>query len=239
MDPDFSIVTVCLNEAGKIGRTCESIVSQSHGSREWIVIDGASTDGTLDILEQHRSSIDHLISESDEGLYHAMNKGLALAKGEYVVFMNGGDAFADQEVLAVVSAEMGADLIYGDVHLESTGKDVSHPDQLPPGYLLNASLPHQASYYKNGILRKVGGYDTSFTIAADYDLNVRLLEVEGASHHHIKKPLALFDPDGISSDPMHRKLRKRENHEIRMKYFPPYRWSPKALRQTIRNLFSS
>ena len=84
----------------------------------------------------------------------------------------------------------------------------------------------------------MGGYDTSFTIAADYDLNVRLLEVEGISHHHIKKPLALFDPDGISSDPKHRKLRKRENHEIRMKYFPAYRRSPKALRQIIRNLFS-
>lgn len=235
MEPDFTVVTVCLNEADKIRRTCESIARQTHGNHEWIVVDGGSTDGTLDILAEYRDSMTRLLSEPDDGLYHAMNKGLSLAKGEYVVFMNGGDAFTDGEVLARVGACEDADLIYGDVHLEATASDVSYPDQLPPCYLLNNSLPHQACYYRRNLIKDMGGYDTSLAIAADYDLNVRLLEIERIPHHHINRPLAFFDPDGISSDPLQRSLRKRENHEVRMRYFPSYRRSLKAMRQSLRN----
>lgn len=90
----LSIVTVCYNEKD-IGRTCESIVSQSCQDFEWIVVDGGSTDGSLEIIKHYKERIDILISEPDNGIYDAMNKGIRLAKGKWINFMNGGDTFAD------------------------------------------------------------------------------------------------------------------------------------------------
>ena len=90
----LSIATVCYNEKD-IGRTCESIVSQSCQDFEWIVVDGGSTDGSLEVIKHYKERIDILISEPDNGIYDAMNKGIRLAKGKWINFMNGGDTFAD------------------------------------------------------------------------------------------------------------------------------------------------
>ena len=117
--PKFSIITVCRNEAANIRSTCESITQQAFKDYEWIVIDGASTDQTVKILEEFSHNITKLISEPDNGIYDAMNKGIDLAKGEYVVFMNGGDAFATNQALALVSNAPQKDLIYGDLRYDS------------------------------------------------------------------------------------------------------------------------
>jgi len=236
MNPRFSIITVCRNEEHSIGKTCESIVAQTHSDFEWLVIDGASTDGTLKALDPYRDRITHLVSEPDDGIFDAMNKGIASARGEYLVFMNGGDCFASDKALEWVSAETTADLIYGDTYHDSSNERlVTYPDQLPKGYFLNNTLPHQATYYHRSLFDKHGTYDTSYRIAGDYDLHVRLFEVAGVSHHHVAKPLAVFSLTGISTNPAWRDLRKRENHRVRLRYFPAYRWSPKAWRQAIRN----
>lgn len=239
MNPLFSIITVCLNEGGTIEQTCESIVSQTCENYEWIVIDGASTDASLAVLDQYRHRITHLKSEPDEGIFDAMNKGVAMAKGDYLVFMNGGDQFASEEVLQWVAEMKGPNLIYGDAHHDSLeGPLATYPDELPKGYFLKNTLPHQATYYHRSLFEKYGLYDTSYRIAGDYDLHVRLHEVVGIDHRHIPKPLAIYRLAGISSDPHYRKLRKLENHRVRMRYFTSYRWSPKAWRQSIRNLIA-
>ena len=97
----LSVITICYNEKN-IRKTCESIVGQSWQDFEWIVVDGGSTDGTLDVLNEYRDRIDVLISEPDNGIYNAMNKGIARARGEWLNFMNGGDAFCDKTVLEQV-----------------------------------------------------------------------------------------------------------------------------------------
>lgn len=112
----LSVITICYNEKN-IRKTCESIVGQSWQDFEWIVVDGGSTDGTLDVLNEYRDRIDVLISEPDNGIYNAMNKGIARARGEWLNFMNGGDAFCDKTVLEQVfgggSSRDGADVLYG------------------------------------------------------------------------------------------------------------------------------
>lgn len=114
----LSVITICYNEKN-IRKTCESIVGQSWQDFEWIVVDGGSTDGTLDVLNEYRDRIDVLISEPDNGIYNAMNKGIARARGEWLNFMNGGDAFCDKTVLEQVfgggSSRDGADVLYGDM----------------------------------------------------------------------------------------------------------------------------
>lgn len=232
---EFSIVTVCLNEHEGIRRTCESVVTLEDKSYEWIVIDGGSTDGTLEILDEYSEQITCLISEEDEGIYDAMNKGIAHARGDYLIFMNGGDAFASKQALRLVSEAPKVDLIYGDLYFEKPGGERAlYPDQLTRGYLLKNMVPHQATFYRSELFTQFGTFDTSYRIAADYELFVRLLELGKVSHHHIAEPLAVFDRTGISSDRAFRDLRKRENHRIRKQYFTRYRWSLKALRQEIR-----
>lgn len=236
MKPFFSIITVCLNEKTGIRRTCESIVGLAHEDYEWIVIDGASTDGTLEILAEFKDSITCMVSEPDLGIYDAMNKGIAKAQGEYLVFMNGGDCFASPEVLTWVKTAPRTDLIYGDIFYDELARHlVKSPNRMNQNHLLKKSVPHQATFYHHSLFERFGNYDTSFRIAGDYDLYVRLLEVEHVSYHHINKPLAVFDLSGISRNKAFRALRKQENHRIRMKYFRRYRWSLKALRQEIRN----
>jgi glycosyltransferase involved in cell wall biosynthesis len=231
-----SIITVCLNEAGSIRATCDSICAQSFRDFEWIVVDGASTDGTLEILNEYSGAIRHLVSEPDAGIYNAMNKGAGKATGDYLIFMNGGDCFASSEALQLASQAQGAQMLYGDVYLEDQSGDVeTYPDVVESGYMLRKMIPHQATFYQRATFEAVGGYDESFKIAADYDLYVRLFELEGITHQHIRHPIAIFDLEGISNSKDFRSLRKHENHRIRKKYFKNYRYSLKCLRQEIRD----
>ena len=232
----FSIVTVCRNEEAAIRDTCESIVSQHYQNFEWIVIDGASSDGTLEILSEYRNEIQHLVSEPDNGIYNAMNKGAISAMGEYLIFMNGGDRFADSDALLFAAQSPRAQMLYGDVYLGSQTRNIeTYPDVVDSGYMLRNMIPHQATFYERATFEAVGGYDESFKIAADYDLYIRLFEDARVSHYHIPYPIAVFDLEGISNNRKFRQLRKRENHRIRKQYFKTYRYSLKCLRQEIRN----
>jgi len=235
----ISIITVCLNEAESIRATCDSICSQSYSDFEWIVIDGGSTDGTLEILREYEDSMDCLISEPDTGIYNAMNKGAVKASGQYLIFMNGGDRFACADALLMASKAPRAQMLYGDVYLGDQSGDVeTYPDVVESGYMLRKMIPHQTTFYERATFEAVGGYDESFKIAGDYDLYARLFEVERISHHHISHPIAIFDLEGISNSMHFRSLRKQENHRIRKKYFKSYRYSLKCWRQEIRNFLS-
>jgi glycosyltransferase involved in cell wall biosynthesis len=237
ISPTFSIITVCLNEAGSIRATCDSICAQSFRDFEWIVIDGGSTDGTLKILEDYEETINFLMSESDHGIYDAMNKGLRRAEGEYVIFMNAGDCFAGLDVLARVSAFFGSDMLVGNLFLNENGQVYKSPDHISKNYLLQNMLPHQSAFFKRSLFDKFGHFDTSYHIAGDYEMFARLLQSNEISYRHIPETIAVFEAGGISANVKHRSLRKQENHRIRWRYFPAYRHSFKALRQQLRNIF--
>ena len=116
-DPFITIVTVCYNCAEMIEKTLKSVIGQCYSKKEYIAIDGASTDGTKKIVEQFIDSIDYFVSEPDEGIYHAMNKAVKVAKGEWIIFMNAGDMFVNNEVLEKVSYSLSdkTDALYGDI----------------------------------------------------------------------------------------------------------------------------
>lgn len=232
----FSVITVCLNAGDTIKKTCESVCSQTFRDFEWIVIDGQSTDGTLGFLDSYSEDISLLISERDDGIYNAMNKGIAHSRGDYCVFMNAGDSFYDENTLKTVSESAEVDLIYGDVMLSSKiGKTVKYPENLPKSFFLKNTLSHQSSYFKRSLFEEYGVYDEAFKIAGDYEIFVRFFNKCMISSRYIDKPLSRFCLGGISSDRCFRKIRKKENHQIRWKYFPQYRFSFKSIRQEIRN----
>lgn len=237
--PLITVITVCRNEYEKIRKTSESICTQSFGDFEWVVIDGGSSDGTLDILREYEENIAVLVTEPDAGIYNAMNKGIRRATGEYVVFMNGGDCFSDADALQRVADAPRVDIVYGDLLFDGSEPLIkTYPDALQENYLLDNMLPHQASFIRRSLFDDHGMYDESYKIAGDYELFARLLVRNKVTYHHIPFVLAAFDGAGISKNPAHRAIRKQENHRVRMMYFPRYRRSLKAFRQTLRNYLS-
>jgi glycosyltransferase involved in cell wall biosynthesis len=234
MAPNFSIITVCRNEAGNIRQTCESVCSQTFSDFEWIIIDGQSSDGTLDVLAEYSSKISCLVSEPDGGIYDAMNKGVQRATGEYLLFLNGGDCLSDEQALEVVSKAPRRDVLYGDMRcVRPSGETFirSFPDTLTTGFILRHTLPHQAAFFRRSLLEKYGVYNTLFKIAADYDLFVRLLYTHKASYFHIPYVVSDFKTGGASAQS--RALGKIENHRVRKKYFPWYIYGVKGLRAAL------
>lgn len=205
--PQLSVITICFNRVADISQTCESIVEQTWRGFEWIVVDGGSTDGTLDVLERYRSSCASLTSEPDTGIYNAMNKGLALAKGEYVLFLNGGDRLSSNSSLgeSFAAAELGADILYGDMFLERDGvvveRDLS-PSATDVDALLFASgatLPHPASFIRRSLFEKHGLYDETYRIIGDLERWV-VFAKSGCSFGRLDAAVSVFKLGGVSDD---------------------------------------
>ena len=235
----ISIITVCLNCSSTIERTCKSVLSQTYSNTEWIVIDGHSVDGTLKILDNYKEEISLLISELDSGIYEAMNKGIRLSTGEYIVFLNAGDTFYDQNTLKLVSLFFGPDLIYGKTIKRHKNFDelASYPKSLTKDYFLNYTLSHQSSYYKRNLFDRYGLYDEFYKIAGDYELYARLIHKEKFTSKYIDEPLSIFYLGGISSSCSDRDRLKLEQNTLRLKYFQNYKNSYKYLKYKARCIF--
>lgn len=198
MTIDFSIITITRNNRAGLKRTAESILAQTRKQFEWIIIDGASTDGTQDDFILYGSA--QIISEPDSGIYDAMNKGIKAARGRYLIFMNAGDKFASPDTLGLISDQIGVnfyDLIYGD-SIEAPEKGSPFTKRAKPhNSILRGLFTHHQSIFYNrdslGTLR----YDTSYRIAADYDLTLRFLSIPRACLY-VPVPVCIFEGGGIS-----------------------------------------
>lgn len=182
----ITIITVCFNGANTIEDTIRSVVSQTHSDVEYILMDGASTDGTLDVVERHRDKFTKVLSEPDRGIYDAMNKGIALATGEVIGFINADDFYASSGVLAKVAstfADLAVDACYGDlcyVRQDDTSamvrywqSSVFHPGAFEVGWC----PPHPTFFVRRKIYERCGMFDLTYKIAADVELMMRFLEV--------------------------------------------------------------
>jgi glycosyltransferase involved in cell wall biosynthesis len=212
--PRISVVTVVLNAARCIDRCIESVLGQTYDDIEYLVIDGGSTDGTLDILSRYRDRIDHFVSEPDRGLYHAMNKGLQAASGDYVYFLNSDDCFCDDRVVADVAAAIrqnpSVDLVYGDVLMRS-GEQLVRLPQVPVlnrKTLCRRGLNHQALFARRQTLARNGGFSEQYRIVADGDLLARSLAA-GATGLHLERDIAVFALDGLSGTVNWREEKRR------------------------------
>lgn len=196
----FSIITVCRNAENTIERTIRSVVSQSYPNKEFIIIDGASTDGTKDVINKYRDKIDVFVSESDRSLYDAMNKGVKRATGDYVIFINADDYFFDENVLTSVAACGGnADFIFGDQFDSEDGVLTKSPnlDALDVYHLFRGYFAHQAIFAKHDLFEKFGEFDLSYKICADWDWILRCL-VGGATTFRVELPISVFTVGGAS-----------------------------------------
>jgi glycosyltransferase involved in cell wall biosynthesis len=223
-DIEVSIITVCLNEIERISGTIESIVRQNYPSKELIVVDGGSSDGTLKYLEENRGSFSHLVSEKDSGVYHAMNKGVQLAKGNYVLFMNGGDRFYSDNVLSeLLNLGQGEDILYGDfssVYPDGSTTITRYPSKVGYMFLTFNCICHQAIMCRRSLFDRVGYFDTGYQIASDYSFLVQSVLVHNYSTRHIPLIVSWFYRDGLSDLATSKQRLRLERLRIQQDFLP-------------------
>ncbi len=183
----ISIITVTLNNAGVLDDCIKSVLNQSHNSIEHILIDGGSKDDTIKILKKYQNHLTKFISEPDQGIYHAMNKGINLADGDVIGFLNSDDFYAHNKVLSKVcemldsNPELDAcysDLIYVDKLTASKTIRYFKSSQFIPGSFSRGWCPpHPTFFVRSTLFKKYGNFDINFNIASDVDLMMRFLEV--------------------------------------------------------------
>jgi glycosyltransferase involved in cell wall biosynthesis len=221
----LSVITVCLNDKTGLEKTVLSVLGQTYSNFEYIIIDGGSVDGSVDILQKFTQKLSYWVSEKDSGIYQAMNKGIQKAKGEYCLFLNAGDYFVSGNVLADVFNRMdNSDIIYGDMVLkEKHGKFIekkSH-DKLTIRKMLTDTLWHPVSFIRRDLFNKFGLYDETFKIAGDYDFFVKVIVAHKVKTKHLSIPICIFDATGLSSDPKNKSLLLKERRRVQNKYFNP------------------
>lgn len=195
----LSIITINYNNCDGLQRTIDSIIGQTWHDFEWIVIDGGSTDGSKELIEKYQNYFSYWCSELDKGVYNAMNKGIAKAKGEYVNCMNSGDVFVDSETLSKVFAEdLYADMVYGDwIRNESFGKEYKYaPKVMSLLYIYTDNICHQSMFVKTKLLKE-RGFDENMKIFADWQ-RWRELAWEGYSFQYVPYPVCLYEVGGLS-----------------------------------------
>ncbi len=206
--PKISIVTITFNSAATIADTLQSVASQTYPEVEHLVIDGNSSDDTLSIVKQHGRSGIRVLSEPDDGIYQAMNKGLRLAQGEFVGFLNADDVYQDAQVLSEVARaaqEDHVDAIYGDLVYVSRSNPARVIRHWHSGRWDHRRLrfgwmpPHPTLYVRKALIDLLGGFDERLRIAADYDFMLRLLNRPGIHVAYLDRVVVRMRTGGASN----------------------------------------
>lgn len=189
--PKFSIITVTYNAEKVLEDTIQSVISQTYHRIEYIIVDGASKDGTLSIIDKYRSRIHTVVSEPDKGLYDAMNKGIALASGDYLCFLNAGDCFHEDDTLQQIAHSINGselpDVLYGETAIVDSKRHFQHmrrlsaPDALTwKSFKQGMLVCHQAFYAKRTLVEP---YNLHYRFSADFDWCVRIMKKAHTLHN--------------------------------------------------------
>ena len=213
----ISIVTIVLNGNLLIEETILSVIKQDNIKIEYIIIDGGSTDGTLETIEKYINYITHIVSASDGGIYQAINKGISLASYPLVGLIHCGDSYVPNSLFTVyrIFKQTNADVIYGDIQFKEQLNDkyflktfVSDHSRLH----LGMSIYHPSTFIKLNVYQEIGGYDFTYRSAADYDFLLKIF-LQKRYFVHIPQVLAVFTYGGLSGSNF--KLSLKENYRIR------------------------
>jgi len=219
--PKLTVITIVYNNVRDIERTIHSVLNQTYPKIEYIIIDGKSTDGTLDIIKKYKSKVSKILSEPDKGIYDAMNKGLAIATGDYVLFMNSGDEIYDEHTVQdIFDSAPGADIYYGETEMynddwESLGRRRHEaPEQFDwKSFKYGMSISHQAIYIKRSIITP---YDLSYKYSSDIDWIIKAAK-KASSIVNVHRYVAKYLVGGMSKKKHQESLKERFN--IFTKYY--------------------
>ncbi len=217
----YSIITINYNNEEGLRHTIESIVCQTYTDFEFIIIDGGSTDGSVDVIKEYAEHIAYWVSEKDNGRYNAMNKGVCQAKGDYCIFMNSGDCFYKENVLKEISTQLkGCDIFVGKIISSSTKSILFAPPhkEMSLYYLYSSTVPHQSSFIKRNLLTKYP-YDETLEIVSDWKFYVQAIVFGNCTIYYSDVITTLFDMNGVSTSNPQKTW--DEKQKVLSELFPP------------------
>jgi glycosyltransferase involved in cell wall biosynthesis len=210
--PLISIITINYNNAEGLQKTIDSVINQSFQDFEFIVIDGNSSDKSVDVIKQY-PRINEWLSEKDKGIYDAQNKGVLKAKGDYLLFLNSGDVLTNKVLQKVSSALSGGkSFYYGNLILEKNSVKENHfaPKEIDMDFILNSTFWHPCVFIKSTLFKSFGLYNTTFKIVGDYEFFIRCLLKPNITTEYINEFITEFDGNGISNDASQTDLQNKE-----------------------------
>lgn len=223
----LSIITISYNNAADLEQTIKSVIEQTWTEFEYIVIDGGSSDGSVEIIEQHQSKMAFWVSEPDRGIYHAMNKGVDKATGDYLLMLNAGDYLCDKEVLrrAFATTNHDEDLLLGDVHRTANGEifqDSHYTAPLTFSFFRKTSISHQGTFIKRSLHNTVGMYDENLRFASDWKFFLLAICKYNVSYKNLSFFVATCDCGGLTWNPKNFPAIRKEMQQVQQQYFPAF-----------------
>lgn len=225
MKPKISIITVNYNNLEGLQQTIESVSSQTWQEFEHIIIDGGSTDGSVGYIESNAQLFEYWVSEPDKGVYQAMNKGIAKASGEYLLFLNSGDHFYTHNVLEQNHQEItDKAIIYFNLQVVEGHKVFikDYPETLSFSYFVKDTLPHPATFIAKRAFEKTNLYREDFKILSDWKFFIDGICKYNITYKKINTTLSTFYIGGISSNPDNRALNHNEKQQVLQEEYPAY-----------------
>ena len=201
MSPKISIVTINLNNVLGLEKTYKSIVSQTVKPYEWIIIDGGSTDGSVDVIKQNENYISYWVSEPDKGIYDAFNKAVKVLTGDYTIFINSGDCLADETVIEKATQALGTseyDYVVGKTMLDGNrSKLIIPPKEVSASFLFQHYLSCPGTFFRTSLLKMIP-FNQDFSIVGDWVFSVESLLINNAKYHSVDLIVADYDTHGLS-----------------------------------------
>lgn len=200
----FSIITINLNNATGLAETISTVVNQTYKNFEYIIIDGASTDGSIDVIKEYENSITYWVSEKDTGIYNAMNKGIVASRqlsdipDKYLLFLNSGDRFYANDVLEKIAVQ-NEDIVIGKIIRDDFKMPFGiYAKEITMRNVMHRGFPHQATFFSLKLFND-GLYDESYKIVADWKLFAQKMVFENVSYANLDVIVSVFDTGGIST----------------------------------------
>ena len=213
----ISIITINFNNSEGLTKTIESVINQTYSNIEYLVIDGGSVDDSSAIAKSYKDKISYFISEPDNGIYHAMNKGIKRSNGDYLLFLNSGDSLINNEIISqVVENGLTHDLIYGDLLFFDRDKEWTWKlsDDLTFKNFYKGTIPHPSTFIKKRLFDIVGLYDESLKIVSDWKFFLLATAKFNCTCKHIPLIITAYNFDGLSSKPENLKLIEEERSQV-------------------------
>ncbi|WP_316822077.1 glycosyltransferase family 2 protein [Pedobacter gandavensis] len=220
-DLKISIVTINYNNAGGLKETIQSVLNQDYPRIEYIVIDGGSTDGSKEVIATYKDQIHYCVTEPDEGIYNAMNKGIRVATGDYLLFLNSGDFLIDKNVIKEAEASgMTKDLVSGNMIFHERNENWCPPEVLTFKTFFEGTIPHPSTFIRRTLFDQVGLYNESNSVVSDWEFFLLSTCKFNCSYQHIDLYITRFLCDGLSSDPINMERILIERSKVLNTHFP-------------------
>ena len=225
MNPKISVITINLNNKIGLEKTINSVIFQNYPFLEYLIIDGGSADGSVELIENYSEKIKYWISEKDEGVYFAMNKGIMKSSGDYAIFLNSGDHFSGPSAIStLIKNSSREDLIFGNLRVQDGEKNwiKKYSFKLNFRYFYFESLPHPACLISKKLFDQLGLYDTALKIASDWKFFLLAITKQKATYKYVDEEISTFYFDGLSSQKSNELKLLQERNSTLKKHFDSY-----------------